>query len=162
MPIRWIVFRLFNYLVMLSVTIQSIVILSRIELSRSGDWIFNTIFLFCVGILITNSIFNIILLERYYPAQIPSHIFKRTSMNFFILAILVMALYVLILSILIFELLFGESLVRRFDWPTILNFLLLGCTAIGGIYTLINRNFLTRLIKHNHQLQFNNFLETSN
>ena len=158
MPIRWIVFRFMNYLVMFSVTLHAINILSRNELS----WIFNSVFLSCVGILITNSIFNIILIERYYPAQIPSAIFKRTSMTFFILAILALALFVFVLSILIYEVLFGENLIRKFDWPSLLNFLLLGSTAIGGIYTLINRNFLIRLIKNNQQGQFNNFLETNN
>ena len=161
MPIRWIVFRLFNYVVMLSVTIQVIIILSRIDLSISNDWIFNAIFLFCVGIIITNSIFNILWLERYYPAQIPSRIFKRTSMTFFILAIFVLALYVLVLSVAIFDALFEEYPSRKFDWHYALNFLLLGSISIGGIYILINRNLLTRRIKYNHQLQFNNFLETS-
>lgn len=161
MPTRWIVFRVINYLVMLSVSIQAIIFLIRIEQSTVDEWTIYLILFACIAVLLTNSIFNVIWLERYYPAQIPSAIFKRASMILFILTILVLALFILSLSVLIYNLFLSQYPSDYLDWRTVLNFLLLLFTSIGGIYLLIYRNKLIRLIKHNQRLQFNNFLETN-
>ncbi len=158
MPIRWIVFRLINYLVMLSITFLII----NIEQTRSGDWIINLIFFSCVGVLLTNSVFNIFWLERYYPAQIPSVIFKRASNIFFILTIIVLSFFIVALFALLFTILLSEYSSRYIDWLAMLNFLLLIFTSLGGIYLLIYRNLLIRVIKNNQQLQFNSFLESNN
>ena len=161
MPTRWIVFRVINYLVMLSVSLQAIIFLIRIEQSTSDEWTIYLILLACIGVLLTNSIFNVIWLERFYPAQIPSAIFKRASMILFILSILVLALFILSLCVLIYNVWLSQYSSDYLDWRTLLNFLLLLFTSIGGIYLLIYRNILTRLIKHNQRLQFNNFPETN-
>jgi len=158
MPIRWIVFRLINYLVMLSITVFIIVVLINIGQTRSRDWITILIFFSSVGILLTNSIFNIFWLERYYPAQIPSKIFKRTSNIFFILTIIVLSFFVVALFALSFNILLSEDFSIAIEWQGMLFFILFIFTSLGGIYLLIYRNILIRVINHNQQLQFNSFL----
>jgi hypothetical protein len=147
---------------MLSVSLQAIIFLIRIEQSTSDEWTIYLILLACIGVLLTNSIFNVVWLERYYPAQIPSAIFKRASMILFILTIIVLALFIVSLCVLIYNLWLSQYPSDYLDWRNLLNFLLLLFTSTGGIYLLIYRNILIRLIKHNQKLQFSNFLETKN
>ena len=140
---------------------QAILVLSSgYDHLSAESWVFSSIFFSCLAILIANGIFNIIWLERYYPDNLPSRNFMRTSLIFYILSIVVISLFVFMWSVLLFNL-FGEDAPENRHWRTTANFIFLFVTAAGGVYILICRLALLRLIRHNQRQQFNSFLENS-
>jgi len=164
MPLQWKIFRIINYLIIIPTVLIIFALLVSTGLQFYTDSALITFFFIsiCGIILIVNCIINHLWLERYYPENYPGKAFRNFSTVFFVLMILVLLLFTGIFITALYVLFLEEFDGNYSSWGEYVAFGLIGFILLSGIYLLIYRIKLRKLIRQNQQRQFNNFLEINN
>jgi len=164
MPLQWKIFRIINYLIIAPTVIIIFALLVTTGLQFYTDSALLTFFFIsaCGIILIVNCIINHLWLERYYPENYPGKSFRNFSTVFFVLMLLVLLLFTGIFITALYVLFLEEFDGNYSSLGEYVAFGLIGFILLSGIYLLVYRIKLRRLVRRNQQRQFNNFLEASN
>jgi len=162
MPVQLKIFRIINYLIIVPAVIIILALLVSTGLEFYSDSAIVTFLFisFCGIILIVNCIINHLWLERYYPENYPGKAFRNLSTVCFILMILVLLLFTGVFLAAGYDLFVEGREVS--SWGEYVALILIGIIILFGIYLLVYRIKLRRLVRRNQQRQFNNFLETNN
>ena len=161
MPVQLKIFRIINYLIIVPTVliIFAWIVSTGLKFHTVTNLITFIIVLICGIILIVNSIINHLWLERYYPENYPEKSFRNFSTLFFVLMILVLLLFAGIFIAGLYSLFLEEYERNDSSWGEYVGFGLIGFIVLSGIYLLVYRIRLRRLVRRNQQRQFNNFLE---
>ena len=162
LPVRWKIFRVVSYIHMtFTAVITALGVAAIFGTSfnyRSFEQIIVLFLLFLVPVsLLANSSINLFLLDRYFPDRLPGKALRRFSVILFILALL-SDLAVLLVAIFGF----ADELSRSSDQLDVVGIVAASAiAAIGltGAYILWLQVSLRKLIRRNHELVFDNFLE---
>jgi drug/metabolite transporter (DMT)-like permease len=161
MPAKWKIFRIINYLIILPavIIILALLITSGLQFHSNSALLTFLLITACGIILITNCVINHFWLESYYPEKYPGTAFRNFSAVFFVLMILVLFLLTGIFIAAVYDLFLEDNVGADINWGEYAAFGLIGFIILSGIYLLVYRIKLRRLIRGNQQRQFNNFLE---
>lgn len=162
LPIRWKIFRVLCYVHMATTTL--IAALGAIAIFDSG---FNfrsfeqVVIIFLVLLipvsLLANGSINLLLLERYFPDRLPGKSLRRWSVLLFILTLL-SVLFLLLMAVAGFTDIFSQPSTQQ-DIYNILAASAIAIIGLTGVYVLWFQVSLRKLIRRNHELVFDNFLE---
>ncbi len=164
MPVQWKIFRILNYLIIFPSVIIILALLVTTGLQFYTDSALLS-FLFistCGIIIIVNCIINHFWLDRYYPENYPGKAFRNFSTVFFVLMILVLLLLAGVFITAVFVMFLEENRAANSYWGEYMALGMIGFILLSGIFLLIYRIKLRKLVRRNQQRLFNNFLETTN
>jgi hypothetical protein len=157
LPVRWKIFRLVNYLQLIS-TLAMLGMFGYTYLSFSRGEGMGYFLLFCLAfiLVIVNNCFNVHIMHRYYPD-------KSLSPGKETLLVLLVIFYGLITIGMLFVTIYGISEMttpgytsNQYDW--IVLFIVIFET-LGGIYIFIMQVMLPGLLKRNNRQQVEQLLE---
>ena len=149
MSIRWKLFRVANYFLLLSFLVFAIIMTVanfKKAFPEELQWIYFAMLTMSI-IIMVNSIFNIVFLTKYYPAK---SIERNTKSAHSIIMICYILSLLFLLAICIVGLV-EEIKDRSEDDIGILMVIFFIINLLAGIYVLVNQFILVRLIKKNYK-----------
>jgi hypothetical protein len=157
MPVRWKIFRLANYLQMIS-TLAMLGMLAYTYLSLSRGEGMGYFLLFCLAftIVIVNNCFNVHILHRHFPDKSLSP-GKETWL------VILLIFYGIITVGMLLVMVYGISEMsapgytsNEYDWIALI---IVVFEVLAGVYILIMQIGLPGLLKRNNRLQMEQLLE---
>ena len=163
LPPKWKIYRVLNYLMILSVIaiiyIQLDSILNDLNGRRSSitNQVFMVLTLIGFASLIVNSSLNLHFINKYYPNQLPEKWMRNLSIILFIPTLAMVALFIITAAAAFLD-------EEGYSWSSrpmkqqiaITSVLILICS---GIYILWNQLALRKILKRNYKATLENFLE---
>jgi hypothetical protein len=163
LPLKWKIFRIICYLHIAAVTGCLLLhILFRWQMMFSDFWeiIYNLIFISLLAILLTNTLINTWLLDRYYPDRKPGATLNAWHIILLSLFIIIIGFSTIGLIFLLSDIFTDESRQNRMDPRTVILLALLTVMVLTGLFICYFQIILRQTLRRNYQAGIESFLNT--